>query len=164
MIKITLDICMYVHTEIHTHSSQVQDFLCILWYSWPQWCQVTLNSHPDCTWIGKHSFNWFCTWHFLLHWPSLPLFIPHRSKQLIPYLRGPWAGKLLSLYQLAVLRNGCQRREWFDARSCTSFRVWTQDTGSACPDEDDGFDLIPVTSAEHVLYRRGTWRQLERRF
>lgn len=161
---ITLEICVYVHAEIHIHSSQVQDFLCILWYSWPQWHQITLNSQPDCTWNGKHSFNWFWTWHFLFHLPSHPLFIPHGSKQWIRYLRGPWAGKLLSLCQLAALGNGCWRKEQFDVRSCTSFRLWTQDTGSACPDQDDGFDLVPVTSAEHVLYRRGAQRQLERRF
>lgn len=30
LLMITLEICVYIHVEIQIHSSQVQDFLCLL--------------------------------------------------------------------------------------------------------------------------------------
>lgn len=56
-LKIPLEICVCAQAERDGHSSQVQDFSCILWCSWPQWRQTTLISQSGCSCNGQCIFN-----------------------------------------------------------------------------------------------------------
>lgn len=134
LLMITLEICVYIHVEIQIHSSQVQDFLCLLWYSWPGWCKIILNSlilpgMESIVLIGIELGIFYLIGHLFLY-----LFPMEASNE---YLTSEVPGQencysCISCQLLTML----QRKEQFDARRCTSFRVWIEDEGFACPDQD----------------------------